>query len=94
MNRVHTNQQLVLHMLVVDPAEHRRGAGSMLIKWGLDKADKSSLPAFLEASAMGRPLYVRWGFEPKYEEYFDGEKYGVEGGESNTAMIRAPKEST
>lgn len=76
---------------MTDPEEQRRGAGAMLIKWGLDQADKAQLPSFLEASEAGRPLYVRWGFEAIAEEVFDLTKYGGEGTDSNTVMIRQPR---
>jgi predicted N-acetyltransferase YhbS len=66
---------IVLHMLVTDPEHHRRGAGAMLLKWGTEQADKSQLPCFLEASVVGRPLYARFGFEPRLEEAFDMSKY-------------------
>jgi predicted GNAT family N-acyltransferase len=62
----------------------------MLVKWGLDKADKAKLPAYLEASEEGRPLYAKMGFKPVEENYFDLAKFGYEGGELNTVMMRDP----
>ncbi|KAH7077410.1 hypothetical protein FB567DRAFT_149286 [Paraphoma chrysanthemicola] len=79
-----------LHMLVTDPAHHRRGAGKMLIEWGTEKADKVQLPCFLEASEVGKPLYERMGFETKHAEVFDLGKYGLQGTDTNTVMIREP----
>ncbi|KAH7391703.1 acyl-CoA N-acyltransferase [Pyrenochaeta sp. MPI-SDFR-AT-0127] len=79
-----------LHILATHPDHHRRGAGARLIAWGLEKADKVQLPAFLESSPMGRPLYARMGFEPKHEEVWDLTKYGREGTDTNTIMIREP----
>jgi N-acetylglutamate synthase-like GNAT family acetyltransferase len=80
----------VLHVLVVDPDHQRRGAGAMLVKWGLNLADKLQLPAFLEASEAGKKLYKSLGFEPVHVEMFDLSKYdpNLHGLESNTAMIR------
>lgn len=83
---------LVLHLLVTDPAHQRRGAGAMLVRWGIERADKARLPSYLEASMPGRPLYARLGFEAKYEEVFDLLKYGSEGKEINTVMVRKPSE--
>ncbi|KAF2499019.1 acyl-CoA N-acyltransferase [Lophium mytilinum] len=77
-----------LHLLVTLPQHHRRGAGTLLLKWGLDQADAAGLPTYLEASEMGRPLYARLGFEPKKETHFDLGRYGSEGVEINTAMVR------
>ncbi|KAF2644320.1 acyl-CoA N-acyltransferase [Massarina eburnea CBS 473.64] len=78
----------LLHVLVTDPKHHRRGAGARLVKWGTDKADKAGLPSYLEASEKGRLLYARLGFEEVHERVFDLGKYGLEGKESNTIMIR------
>jgi hypothetical protein len=63
----------------------------MLLKWGTDQADKAQLPCFLEASMVGRPLYARFGFEPRLEEAFDMSKYGSQGIDIATVMIREPK---
>lgn len=62
----------------------------MLVEWGTKQADKAQLPSFLEASETGRPLYERLGFRSVHEEVFDLAKYGSEGTEINTAMIRQP----
>lgn len=79
---------LVLHILATHPEHHRRGAGAMLIAWGLRKADSAQLPAFLEASPMGKPLYERMGFQEKHVETWDLTKYGLEGTDTTTIMIR------
>jgi len=62
----------------------------MLIKWGTAIADEAQLPSFLESSQVGRPLYSRMGFEVKHEEIWDLERYGLEGRDVNTVMIREP----
>ena len=81
----------VLHVLVTDPKHHRRGAGAMLVRWGIDQADEANLPSFLEASQQGKPLYSRFGFEAVHEEVFDLAAYGGEGVDINTIMIRQPR---
>ena len=75
---------------MTDPEHHRRGAGAILIAWGVGKADSAHLPAFLEASPMGKPLYARMGFNQIHEEVIDLAKYGLEGTTTNTCMIREP----
>lgn len=80
-----------LHLLITLPEHHRRGAGAMLLKWGLDQADKAQLPSYLEASDMGRPLYERLGYRPVKETFFDLSKYSSEGIERNTVMLRDPQ---
>ena len=39
---------------------------------------------------MGRSLYAKCGFTPRHEEVFDLRKYGGEGQDMNTVMIRDP----
>jgi GNAT superfamily N-acetyltransferase len=80
----------VLHMLITDPAHHRRGAGALLVRWGTDQADKNNLPSFLEASEAGKALYARLGFVAEHEEVFDLAKWGGVGRDTNTLMIRPP----
>ncbi|KAI8936093.1 hypothetical protein NX059_007592 [Plenodomus lindquistii] len=81
----------VLHILGTDPAHHRRGAGGMLLQWGVERADRDNLPAFLEASLMARPLYAKFGFTPREEVVWDLTKYGLSGTDMSTVMIRDPQ---
>jgi len=67
-----------LDTLVTHPDHHRRGAGSLLLKEGLDKADELGVEAYLEASLMGRPLYERWGYEPIKDIALDLRRWGGE----------------
>jgi GNAT superfamily N-acetyltransferase len=54
----------------------RRGAGSMLVRWGCEKADEVGVEAYLEASPMGAPMYARHGFRPVKEVDLDLTKWG------------------
>ena len=40
----------------------RRGAGTLLMQWGIERAAALNLPAYLEASSAGYPLYLKLGF--------------------------------
>ncbi|KAM5369636.1 hypothetical protein ACJZ2D_008895 [Fusarium nematophilum] len=51
-----------LDMLVTHPDYQRRGAGSMLVKWGCDLADKNHVELYVDASKMGALLYRKFGF--------------------------------
>jgi len=62
----------------------------MLVKWGIDQADKAQLPTYLEASTEGKPLYERMGFKEVARRAFNFADYGSQGVEINTAMIRPP----
>ncbi|KAI0433669.1 acyl-CoA N-acyltransferase [Xylaria sp. FL1042] len=55
-------KHLHLRYLFVDPQHHRRGAGTTLIKWGVDEAGKLGFPAYVESSRVGHALYLRSGF--------------------------------
>ncbi|EEP77544.1 predicted protein [Uncinocarpus reesii 1704] len=52
-----------LAVLCTHPDHQGRGAGTLLLKYGLEIADKHGVESFLEASAKGLPLYERYGFE-------------------------------
>ncbi|KAF2003544.1 hypothetical protein P154DRAFT_520120 [Amniculicola lignicola CBS 123094] len=80
----------LLHILVTDPEHSRRGAGAMLVKWGMDQADKAQLPTYLESSSQGKRLYERLGFKVVKETTFDLTKYGKEGTDIGTVMIKDP----
>jgi predicted N-acetyltransferase YhbS len=49
-------------MLGTHPDYRKRGAGSMLVKWGCDLADREGVAAYVDASSNGAPLYERFGF--------------------------------
>jgi len=54
---------LFLDIIFVDPKHQRRGAGSKLVKWGVDRADEMGVEAFLEATRFGRHMYEQHGFQ-------------------------------
>lgn len=62
MLRANTNI-IGLRMLCCTPARGRLGAGSALLRWGLEIADREGLPCWLEATPQGYPLYKRFGFQ-------------------------------
>ncbi|KAF2090536.1 acyl-CoA N-acyltransferase [Saccharata proteae CBS 121410] len=86
-----TKPHYVLHLLITHPNHHRRGAGGLLLRWGTEKADAAGLPVYLEATEAGRPLYARHGFQVTSTTDFDLSKYGGEGIERSSVMIREPK---
>jgi GNAT superfamily N-acetyltransferase len=55
----------VIDMLSTHPEHQHRGAGSMLVKWGADIADRFGLKAFVQGSRLGKHLYERYGFVDK-----------------------------
>ena len=52
----------VLNLLCVHRDWQRRGAGTLLVQWGLARSESLGLPAYLEASPAGYGLYLKLGF--------------------------------
>ena len=57
----------------------RRGAGRMLVQWGLDTARHLGVDCYLEATPQGFNLYEKMGFEVFDRWDLDVEPYGGEG---------------
>lgn len=58
-----TGAHWYLPFIGVEPAQQGRGLGSLLLDWGLARADRDGVPAYLEASSpRNRALYERHGF--------------------------------
>ena len=53
----------MLEICFVEPSYRRRGAGNLLVQWGIKNADDMGLEAFVEATDDGKPLYAKHGFE-------------------------------
>ncbi|KAF1916048.1 hypothetical protein BDU57DRAFT_538384 [Ampelomyces quisqualis] len=70
-----TKPYYCLDTLVTLPQHERRGAGSMLVRWGCERADEAGVQAYLEASLMGAPMYARHGFVGKEEMELDLRKW-------------------
>ncbi|KAJ5208052.1 hypothetical protein N7449_002431 [Penicillium cf. viridicatum] len=51
-----------LDMLGTHPDYRCRGAGSMLVRWGCEIADREGVGAYIDASKAGAPLYAKHGF--------------------------------
>ncbi|KAJ8057796.1 hypothetical protein OCU04_013267 [Sclerotinia nivalis] len=84
-----------LDILAVDPAYQRRGAGRLLVKWGIAIADELGYVAIVEASDAGRSLYESEGFE--YVEHCKTnipEKWAGRKGEGFLWMVRPAKKLT
>jgi GNAT superfamily N-acetyltransferase len=86
-----TRSHYALDTLVTLPQHERRGAGSMLVRWGCEKADEVGVEAYLEASTIGEPMYARHGFQRVKEIEFDLKKYGGDEVMSFIPMLRPAK---
>ena len=52
----------VLMYMCVEPKHQRKGAGTLLVRWGLERCEELGIPAFLEASEDGVPMYDKLGY--------------------------------
>ncbi|PSK56908.1 hypothetical protein B9Z65_6532 [Elsinoe australis] len=82
---------LYLKAICTHPDHQRKGAGKVMMRWGLKKADELGVPMYLEASAAGQHLYEQSGFVVKGDLGYDTTKYeGVTDDFQNLAMVREP----
>ena len=79
---------LKLKTLATHPEHQGRGAGKILIEWGLKKADEEGLRCYLCATRMGLNLYKKVGFEMVKSVTFDMGPWGREGEDWWACMTR------
>lgn len=84
----------VLALLVTASQHRRRGAGSLIVKWGLEMSETTGLPCYLQASEQGRRVYSHYGFQDVDTVEFDLSKYRLQGVERMAEMIREPVSNT
>lgn len=78
----------MLALLVTAKEFRRRGAASLLVRWGIELSEKNGLPCYVQASEQGQKLYEHHGFEDLETVEFDLVKYGMKGVERMTEMLR------
>jgi GNAT superfamily N-acetyltransferase len=69
----------------------RRGAGTLLMQWGLDHAQRVGLPAYLEASPFGYPLYLRMGLREIGRVLIKAEEWDGGYDKVYVAMLKQPQ---
>lgn len=75
-----------LEMMVTRPADQGRGAGAMLMAWGVARAEADGVEAYLDATPEGKPLYARFGFRDAVEPWACLD----EGAYRHSFMVRGP----
>lgn len=82
----------MLNSLATHPDHQGRGAGKMLLDWGVKKADDEGLITYLDSSQVARPIYESRGFEVKKAIEWDRKVWGGEGVDIHYCMVRLPKD--
>ncbi|EHK19603.1 uncharacterized protein TRIVIDRAFT_68003 [Trichoderma virens Gv29-8] len=82
---------IILKLIGTHPKAQRRGAGSLLMGWVTDLADREGLACWVTGSPMAVPLYKKFGFQVMEE--ITVELPGTSDGETytHTCMLREPK---
>ncbi|KAK3114203.1 hypothetical protein LTR53_007703 [Teratosphaeriaceae sp. CCFEE 6253] len=57
------DRQMSLRHLATHPDYRRRGAGSMVLQWGFERAREQGVAITMFATEVGEPLYERHGFK-------------------------------
>lgn len=82
----------MLNSLATHPDHQGRGAGTLLLDWGLQKADKEGLVTYLDATQRARPIYAKRGFELRKVVEWDRKVWGGEGVDVHCCMVRMPRD--
>lgn len=72
-------------ILAMGPEWQRMGVGKRLLEWGLEKADREEVEAWIEASPAGKGLYEKMGWK---EVGFVDLEMGMWGGEDGLYVER------
>ncbi|KAI0550666.1 putative GNAT family acetyltransferase [Xylaria curta] len=51
-----------LTFMGTDPSHEKRGAASMMVRWGLEQCKKDNVPGYLESTLNAAPFYHKMGF--------------------------------
>lgn len=64
-----------LEIIVTRPRYQGRGAGGMLVGWGVQRADEEGVECYLDATPEGKHLYEKFGFKDGSTLSFFNESY-------------------
>ena len=84
----------MLAILTVHQDYQRKGAGTLLVQWGLQKSEELGLPAYLEASPAGKFLYKKLGFHQIDTVIVKAEDWGGDEDHHYIAMLKEPEKAS
>lgn len=81
--------ETALSIIAVSPAHQGKGAGSILLKYGMEKADREGARIYLTASSAGYAIYEKKGWKSLDDTIVvDAEQWGLpNGGVSRTVCM-------
>ena len=82
---------MTLRLLATSPRHHRRGAGTLLLRHALQKADQAGLPVYLATGVNGKALYERFGFVFQRDMPLNCLEYGGRSSGQHWCMLRPAK---
>lgn len=86
-----TEPYFMLNSFATHPDHQGRGAGTLLLDWGLKKADDEGLATYLDATSIARPIYEKRGFKLVKATEWDREPWGGQGKDWHGHMVRQPR---
>lgn len=76
-----------LEIIVTRTEFQGKGAGGMMMQWGVNKADEDGVECYLDATPEGKPLYEKFGFRDELVWPFFDDVY------KHSFMVRQPSGS-
>ncbi|KAI5925308.1 putative GNAT family acetyltransferase [Camillea tinctor] len=65
-----------LTFMGTDPAYERRGAATLMVRWGMEQCERERVPAYLESTLEAAPFYAKSGFRAVEKFALDYESGG------------------
>ncbi|KAL2824990.1 acyl-CoA N-acyltransferase [Aspergillus pseudoustus] len=90
--KYYREDDIVLEFIATRPDQQGRGVGKALLRWGMERADKQQRRIYLEATTPGFPLYAKMGWESLDKAEIDYTRWGGEGTQVLTLMVRDPQQ--
>jgi GNAT superfamily N-acetyltransferase len=84
----------VLLVFAVHPDYQRQGIGSLLLQWGLEKADELAANIWLTSTPQAVSMYEKNGWTVMERNEIDLGKHGGEGVYTRAWMLRKPKNTS